>query len=143
MCQAKKDAEEKAARELNELFAETIKQPKAPPGLSLLTLRRHPICTVALHVKRQFVLVHCLYYGRKISASPRHVCTKLALLIVSHFGYVTVNSTIKHGAPGVDPKSIVCEHFRAGKCAKGFKCKYSHDLDVERKKAKIDLFSDQ
>ena len=46
-------------------------------------------------------------------------------------------------APGVDPKSIVCEHFRAGKCAKGFKCKYSHDLDVERKKAKIDLFSDQ
>mmetsp|Transcript_675 Transcript_675/g.1960 ORF Transcript_675/g.1960 Transcript_675/m.1960 type:complete len:411 (-) Transcript_675:102-1334(-) len=72
---AKKEAEEKAARELNELFAEAIKQPKAPPG--------------------------------------------------------------------VDPKSIVCEYFRVGKCSKGFKCKYSHDLDVERKKAKIDLFSDQ
>ena len=30
--QAKKEAEEKAAREVDELFAETIKQPKAPPG---------------------------------------------------------------------------------------------------------------
>ena len=46
MCQAKKDAEEKAARELNELFAETIKQPKAPPGPSLMTLWRHPSARV-------------------------------------------------------------------------------------------------
>lgn len=72
---AKKEAEERAAREMSDLFAVAIKQPKAPPG--------------------------------------------------------------------VDPKSIVCEHYRAGKCSKGFKCKYSHDLDVERKKAKIDLFADQ
>ena len=34
---------------------------------------------------------------------------------------------------GVDPKSMVCEYFRAGQCTKGFKCKFSHDLDVERK----------
>ena len=39
--------------------------------------------------------------------------------------------------PGVDPKSVVCEFFRAGQCTKGFKCKYSHDLNVERKVAKI------
>ncbi|MCO5592899.1 hypothetical protein L7F22_046903 [Adiantum nelumboides] len=44
---------------------------------------------------------------------------------------------------GVDPKSIVCEFFRRGQCAKGFKCKYSHDLNVERKGEKIDLYSDQ
>lgn len=44
---------------------------------------------------------------------------------------------------GVDPKSIVCEFFRQGQCAKGFKCKYSHDLNVERKGEKIDLYSDQ
>ena len=37
---------------------------------------------------------------------------------------------------------MVCEFFRAGQCAKGFKCKYSHDLAVERKTRKIDLFSD-
>lgn len=44
---------------------------------------------------------------------------------------------------GVDPKSVVCEHWRHGQCTKGFKCKYSHDLSVERKTAKIDLFSDR
>ena len=45
--------------------------------------------------------------------------------------------------PGVDPKSLVCEYFRAGQCTKGFKCKFSHDLNVERKTQKIDLFSDK
>jgi hypothetical protein len=37
----------------------------------------------------------------------------------------------------------VCEFFRHGQCTKGFKCKFSHDLNVERKSAKIDLFTDQ
>ena len=37
----------------------------------------------------------------------------------------------------------MCEFFRHGQCSKGFKCKYSHDLNVERKSAKIDLFTDQ
>ncbi|CAI5465951.1 unnamed protein product [Closterium sp. Yama58-4] len=45
--------------------------------------------------------------------------------------------------PGVDPKSIVCEFYRHGQCSKGFKCKFSHDLSVERKGEKIDLYSDQ
>lgn len=45
--------------------------------------------------------------------------------------------------PGVDPKSIVCEFFRHGKCTKSFKCKFSHDLSVERKGHKLDLFSDK
>ena len=44
---------------------------------------------------------------------------------------------------GVDPKSMVCEFFRHNQCTKGFKCKYSHDLAVERKGPKIDLFTDQ
>ncbi|CAK0771177.1 hypothetical protein CVIRNUC_003840 [Coccomyxa viridis] len=44
---------------------------------------------------------------------------------------------------GVDPKSIVCEYFRHGQCTKGFKCKFSHDLSVERKGGKIDIFSDR
>ena len=46
-------------------------------------------------------------------------------------------------APGVDPKSVVCEFFRHGKCTKGFKCKFSHDLAVERKGPKLDLYSDK
>ncbi|PRW34000.1 zinc finger CCCH domain-containing 11 [Chlorella sorokiniana] len=44
---------------------------------------------------------------------------------------------------GVDPKSIVCEYFRHGQCTKGFKCKFSHDLSVERKTHKADLFTDR
>jgi hypothetical protein len=45
--------------------------------------------------------------------------------------------------PGVDPKSVVCEYFRHGQCTKGFKCKYSHDLNVERKGPKVDIYSDK
>ncbi|XP_050385380.1 zinc finger CCCH domain-containing protein 11-like [Argentina anserina] len=45
--------------------------------------------------------------------------------------------------PGVDPKSIVCEFFKAGQCTKGFKCKFSHDLNVQRKGEKIDIYSDK
>ncbi|WOK95522.1 Zinc finger CCCH domain-containing protein [Canna indica] len=44
---------------------------------------------------------------------------------------------------GVDPKSILCEFFKAGQCQKGFKCKFSHDLNVQRKGEKIDIYSDQ
>ncbi|KAK9812446.1 hypothetical protein WJX73_000378 [Symbiochloris irregularis] len=72
---AKKKAEEERQKELNELFAQAIKQPKVPMG--------------------------------------------------------------------VDPKSILCEYFRAGQCTKGFKCKFSHDKNIERKTQKIDIFSDK
>lgn len=43
---------------------------------------------------------------------------------------------------GVDPKSVVCEFFKAGKCVRGNKCKYSHDLGQARRVAKIDVYSD-
>lgn len=46
-------------------------------------------------------------------------------------------------APGVDPKSVVCEFWRAGQCKKGASCKYAHDLAVERKGPKINLYEDQ
>ncbi|XP_050224464.1 zinc finger CCCH domain-containing protein 11 [Mercurialis annua] len=45
--------------------------------------------------------------------------------------------------PGVDPKSILCEFFKHGQCAKGFKCKFSHDLNIQRKGEKIDIYSDK
>ena len=43
---------------------------------------------------------------------------------------------------GVDPKTVLCQFFKAGKCEKGKKCKFSHDLDVGRKGAKKDLYTD-
>jgi len=44
--------------------------------------------------------------------------------------------------PGVDPKSILCEFFKAGMCQKGIKCKYSHDAAITLKSQKIDVYSD-
>eukprot|EP01111_Echinosteliopsis_oligospora_P004143 TRINITY_DN1655_c0_g1_i1.p1 TRINITY_DN1655_c0_g1~~TRINITY_DN1655_c0_g1_i1.p1 ORF type:complete len:360 (-),score=150.73 TRINITY_DN1655_c0_g1_i1:118-1197(-) len=44
---------------------------------------------------------------------------------------------------GVDPKSILCEYYKQGSCAKGAKCKYSHDLNISRKVEKIDIYSDR
>lgn len=44
---------------------------------------------------------------------------------------------------GVDPKSILCEFFKAGQCGKGYKCKFSHDLNIQRKGEKIDIYSDK
>jgi len=38
---------------------------------------------------------------------------------------------------GEDPGSIICAFFKAGSCTKGAKCKFSHNLAVERKGAKI------
>ena len=43
---------------------------------------------------------------------------------------------------GVDPKTVLCQFFKKGQCEKGKKCKFSHDLNVERKGAKRDLYQD-
>ncbi|PLN86894.1 hypothetical protein BDW42DRAFT_157919 [Aspergillus taichungensis] len=43
---------------------------------------------------------------------------------------------------GVDPKTVLCIFFKQGNCEKGRKCKFSHDPNVERKAAKIDLYTD-
>ncbi|KAH9970571.1 hypothetical protein BGW80DRAFT_1328580 [Lactifluus volemus] len=43
---------------------------------------------------------------------------------------------------GVDPKTVLCEFFKAGRCEKGSKCKFSHDRNVERKVEKRNLYED-
>ncbi|CAL5870868.1 uncharacterized protein PFLUO_LOCUS5109 [Penicillium psychrofluorescens] len=43
---------------------------------------------------------------------------------------------------GVDPKTVLCIFYKQGNCEKGKKCKFSHDLNVERKAAKKDLYTD-
>lgn len=46
-------------------------------------------------------------------------------------------------AAGVDPKTVLCGYFKAGKCKQGQKCKFSHDLDVERgHRGKKSLYTD-
>ncbi|MCJ1224870.1 hypothetical protein MMC12_001517 [Toensbergia leucococca] len=43
---------------------------------------------------------------------------------------------------GVDPKTVVCIFYKQGNCDKGRKCKFSHDLSVERKQEKKNLYQD-
>ncbi|KAK3074090.1 Translation machinery-associated protein 46 [Teratosphaeriaceae sp. CCFEE 6253] len=43
---------------------------------------------------------------------------------------------------GVDPKTVLCQFFKKGLCDKGRKCKFSHDLDLERKTMKRSLYTD-
>lgn len=43
---------------------------------------------------------------------------------------------------GVDPKTVLCMFYKQGNCDKGRKCKFSHDLAVERKGVKRDLYQD-
>lgn len=43
---------------------------------------------------------------------------------------------------GVDPKTVVCIFYKKGDCEKGKKCKFSHDLTIERKTEKRNLYSD-
>jgi hypothetical protein len=43
---------------------------------------------------------------------------------------------------GVDPKTVLCQFYKKGHCEKGKKCKFSHDLNVERKTEKKDLYKD-
>jgi len=45
-------------------------------------------------------------------------------------------------AAGVDPKSVLCSYFKAGQCHKGNRCKFSHDLSIERKSEKRSLYAD-
>ncbi|WVQ80353.1 hypothetical protein IAT38_002458 [Cryptococcus sp. DSM 104549] len=43
---------------------------------------------------------------------------------------------------GTDPKTVLCVYFKVGKCTKGSKCKFSHDLNVGRKVEKVNLYTD-
>ncbi|KAL1879987.1 hypothetical protein VTK73DRAFT_6377 [Phialemonium thermophilum] len=43
---------------------------------------------------------------------------------------------------GVDPKTVVCIFYKKGNCEKGKKCKFSHDLEVERKTEKKSVYQD-
>ncbi|XP_078726859.1 zinc finger CCCH domain-containing protein 15 [Lampetra fluviatilis] len=43
---------------------------------------------------------------------------------------------------GVDPKSVVCAFYKQGQCKKGDKCKFSHDLSLERKAEKRSMYVD-
>lgn len=73
---------------------------------------------------------------KKIKAAKDKEATAMKDLFMAAIKQPTV-------PPGTDPKSLVCEFFKHGCCTKGLRCKFSHDLNVGRKAAKIDLYSDK
>ncbi|KAK3781615.1 hypothetical protein RRG08_029279 [Elysia crispata] len=44
---------------------------------------------------------------------------------------------------GADPKSVLCAFYKQGQCSKGDKCKFSHDLTIERKGEKRNIYEDK
>ncbi|KAK4292105.1 hypothetical protein Pmani_035104 [Petrolisthes manimaculis] len=49
---------------------------------------------------------------------------------------------VQNLSKGSDPKSILCAFFKQGTCGKGAKCKFSHDLNIERKAEKRSAYVD-
>ncbi|KAL1128983.1 hypothetical protein AAG570_013515 [Ranatra chinensis] len=43
---------------------------------------------------------------------------------------------------GADPKTVLCAFFKQGQCTKGSKCKFSHDVALERKAEKRSMYVD-
>ncbi|XP_013782388.1 zinc finger CCCH domain-containing protein 15-like [Limulus polyphemus] len=43
---------------------------------------------------------------------------------------------------GIDPKSVLCAFYKQGQCKKGDKCKFSHDVSIERKSEKKNIYFD-
>lgn len=43
---------------------------------------------------------------------------------------------------GVDPKTVLCIFYKKGNCEKGKKCKFSHDMELDRKTEKKSLYQD-
>ncbi|GFU09404.1 zinc finger CCCH domain-containing protein 15 homolog, partial [Nephila pilipes] len=50
--------------------------------------------------------------------------------------------TVQKVEKGADPKSVLCAFYKQGTCAKGDKCKFSHDLSIERKSEKRSVYVD-
>ena len=53
---------------------------------------------------------------------------------------VEYNHIVTHS--GADPKSVVCAFYKQGQCSKGDKCKFSHDIAMDRKGEKRSLYVD-
>merc|ERR1712137_170718 len=77
----------------------------------------------------------------QMSGNPKKVKGKEKAEIEEFIAYKPAVAQ-KKVEKGVDPKSILCEFFKQGKCVRGNKCRYSHDVAVERKAAKIDIYTD-
>ena len=64
-------------------------------------------------------------------------------LMASLFAGVATVKKVDAEGNQIDPKTVLCPLFKAGVCAKGKKCKNSHDMSIEQsKQANIDVYQD-
>ncbi|XP_069107615.1 zinc finger CCCH domain-containing protein 15-like isoform X1 [Argopecten irradians] len=54
----------------------------------------------------------------------------------------TLFKPVQTVSKGADPKSVLCAFYKQGQCTKGAKCKFSHDLALDRKGEKRNLYED-
>lgn len=69
---------------------------------------------------------------KKAAAAAKAEAAKL-------FGSVVITQKVPFG---VDPKTVLCAYFKEGQCTKGTRCKFSHNLEADRKTQKKDLYTD-
>lgn len=158
--QEKKELEEQRKREMNALFAVAIKQPKVRGGAAAAVggsgaggsggrgQRRLRAAAAAAgsggRGQRRLLQAAALAAaGLSGSAMCALVITRSTKTCIFDSKHPPCPLQPPQVPVGVDPKSMLCEFFRHGQCQKGFKCKFSHDFAVERKTAKIDLYSDR
>lgn len=80
-----------------------------------------------------------MYLSQPLSPDTISVCYKIYLFFVGFYCRPVQTQVVEKGT---DPKSVVCAFFKAGQCGKGNRCKFSHDLSVERKVEKRSLYVD-
>jgi len=77
--------------------------------------------------------------ARRLAKEKKELELKQKKEIADLFKPVQAVQKIEKGA---DPKSILCAFFKQGNCGKGDRCKFSHNLEIERKAEKRSLYCD-
>ena len=63
-------------------------------------------------------------------------------LVCLHLSVICGLQSFLNVPTGADPKSVVCAFYKQGSCSKGDKCKFSHDISLERKGEKRSMYVD-
>lgn len=82
---------------------------------------------------------------RRVVQARRYTNCGKRLVLVRNFNYSNSQYICLFcflSKKGVDPKSVVCVYFKQNLCQKGDKCKFSHDLSIERKSEKRNVYED-
>lgn len=153
--QKKKDEEEARKKEMAELFAASIKQPKVPLGAECNHISgcRGQSCPPSWTRwgRRRFVGLQLRFFSRRfgyvlnsaILFSGRSGSEEHCLRVLQEGSLSKGDARISQHAKTAARLPIWFSSVSNRCVSQGFKCKFAHDLAVERKTQKIDVFSDK